>query len=141
MSSLDEETDIILGDFLTYFEATWIGNVQRGRRRLPVFPQELWNVHERVLQDLPRTNNLIEGWHRAFDLRVAITHPTLCRLVDRLRKEQAGNELLIDQTNAGIALPPMKKKYEKVNQRLKDLVEQYDITPVLRFLRSIAHNL
>ena len=61
VSSLDEETDIILGDFLTYFEATWIGNVQRGRRRLPVFHQELWNVHERVLQDLPRTNNSIEG--------------------------------------------------------------------------------
>ncbi|XP_068227979.1 uncharacterized protein [Palaemon carinicauda] len=141
VSSLEKETDNIMGDFLTYFEATWIGNARRGRRRLPVFPQELWNVHERVLQNLPRTNNSIEGCHRAFDLQVAITYPTQCRFADRLRKEQASNKLIIDQANAGIALPPMKKKYENINQQQKDLVEKYDITPVLRFLRSIAHNL
>lgn len=140
-AALDEEMDEILEDFLTYFEATWIGIVQRGRRRRPAFPQELWNVYERVVQDLPRTNNSIEGWHRAFDLRVAITHPTLCRLVDRLRKEQADNELLIEQANAGVALPPIKKKYQYVNQRLKNLVGKYDTTPVLEYLRGIAQNL
>ena len=75
--NLDDETDELLPDFLSYFEATWIGVVQRGRRRRPLFSVSLWNVHGRVEQDLPRTNNSIEGWHHSFDLRVAITHPTI----------------------------------------------------------------
>ena len=115
--------------------------MQRGRRRRPHFPQELWNVHERVVEDFPRTNNSLEGWHRSFDRRVAITHPTLCRLADRLRKEQADNELLIDQVAAGVDLPPTKKKDDYVNQRLKNAVENYHNTPTLEYLRAIAHNL
>ena len=63
-------------------------------------------------------------WHRAFDLRVTITQPTLCLLVDRLRKEQTDNELLVEDANAGVALPPTKKKYEYVTQRLKNIVER-----------------
>ncbi|KAG0723764.1 hypothetical protein GWK47_042004 [Chionoecetes opilio] len=94
----------------------------------------------KVLPDLPRTNNSIEGWHITFDLRVTIKHPTLCRLVDRLRNEQADNELLIDHANAGVVLPT-NKKYEYVNQCLKNLVEKYDTSLVLEYLRGIAHNL
>ena len=139
--SIDEETDEMISSILTYFEATWIGIVQRGRRRRPAFPQELWNVHDRVLDNLPRTNNSVEGWHRAFDLRVRITHPTLCRLVDRLRKEQADNELVIEHVKAGVALPQTKKKYEQVNARLKNIVSNYHVTPILDYLKGVAHNL
>ena len=57
VTSLDEGTDELLNDFLTYFEATWIDIVQHGRRRRPCLPQELWNVHERVAEDLPRMKN------------------------------------------------------------------------------------
>lgn len=37
MRSLDDDTDEALSDFLTYFEATWIGVVQRRCRRSPLF--------------------------------------------------------------------------------------------------------
>ena len=44
-----------------YFETNYIGELQRGRRMLPLFPHELWNMHYRVLNELPRTNNNLEG--------------------------------------------------------------------------------
>ena len=61
MASLDDDTVEILSDILTYLEATWTGGVQRGRRRRSLFGISLWNVHGRVEQDLPQTNNSIEG--------------------------------------------------------------------------------
>ena len=85
-------------------------------------------------------NNPLEGWHRSFDRKVAITHSTLCRLVDRLRKEHADNQLLIEQVDAGVVLPPTKK-YEYANQRVKNVVENYHNTLTLEYLRAIAHNL
>ena len=61
MGSLNDETDGLQSDFPSYFEATWIGVVQRGRRHRPLFAISLWNVNSRVEQDFPRTNNSIEG--------------------------------------------------------------------------------
>ena len=60
LDSLDAGVDQLPTDFLIYFEATWIGVVQRGKRRNPPFPIDLWNVKVRVVDDLPRTNNSVE---------------------------------------------------------------------------------
>ena len=119
VTSLDPETDELLGDFLVYFETTWIGIVQRGRRRRPLFDIDLWNVHDRVENNLPRTNNYIEGWDDACDQRVGVTHRTIRRLVTKNRKDQANNELLLEQISAGISVGPSKKIYQTLNLRLK----------------------
>ena len=54
-----------------YFEDTYIGGLQRrGRRRQPPFAHDMWSVHNRVEEGLPRTNNHIEGWHRRMQSNV-----------------------------------------------------------------------
>jgi hypothetical protein len=141
VASLDDVTDALLGDFLSYFETTWIGVVQRGRRRRPLFNIELWNVNDRVQNDLPRTNNSIEGWHRAFSRRVAITHPTLRRLVIKIRKEQSVTELIIAQNSAGVRVEPPRKCYRILNDRLKALVADFDEDDIMHFIRAVANNL
>ncbi|KAL8578262.1 hypothetical protein ACOMHN_005653 [Nucella lapillus] len=123
MDSLDADTDETLSDFLAYFESTWLGIVQRGRRRLPKFDVAMWNIYNRVGDNLPRTNNSVEGWHRAFDQRMSVTHPTLGRLVSKLRKEQASTELMLEQRAMGVR---MRKKQAE---------------DVLVFLKAVAHNL
>lgn len=64
----------------------------RGRRRRPLFTISLWNVHGRVEQDIPRTNNSIEGWHDSFDLRVQCHHtpddPSISREVGQGTSQQ-----------------------------------------------------
>ena len=65
---------------LDYFETNYIGEVRRGRRRPPMFPHTLWNIHRRVVNDLPRTNNLLEGRHRQFNQCVTIAHPTILEI-------------------------------------------------------------
>ncbi|KAK7487223.1 hypothetical protein BaRGS_00021575, partial [Batillaria attramentaria] len=124
MDSLDADTDETLSDFLVYFESTWLGIVQRGRRRRPKFDVAMWNVYNRVEDNLPRTNNSVEGWHRAFDQRMSVTHPTLGRLVSKLRKEQASTELMIEQHAMGVRMRK-NKQYEVVNTRLQALVARY----------------
>ena len=105
-----------------------------------MFEIGLWNVQERVLDNLPRTNNSLEGWHRAFDQRVRVTHPTYRRLVATLRKEQATNELLIAQVLAGFDVTLIRKSYAAVNDKLKNLVSSYSGDHV-QFLSSVAYNL
>nr|KAG5711699.1 hypothetical protein BaRGS_023463 [Batillaria attramentaria] len=140
MDSLDADTDETLSDFLAYFESTWLGIVQRGRRRRSKFDVAMWNVYSRVEDNLPRTNNSVEGWQRAFDQRMSVTHPTLGRLVSKLRKEQASTELMIEQHAMGVRMRK-NKQYEVVNTRLQALVARYAQDDVLVFLKAVAHNL
>ncbi|CAF5216306.1 unnamed protein product, partial [Rotaria magnacalcarata] len=54
----DDDAD----DFLGYFEKTWIGEPKKrgtGRKK-PLFTIELWNVYDRTVANLPRSNNSIE---------------------------------------------------------------------------------
>mgnify|MGYP006352997835 CR=1 FL=1 len=46
---------------LNYFEDTYIGRRQRRGRQIPLFPIELWNVHQRTIDGQHRTNNDVEG--------------------------------------------------------------------------------
>jgi hypothetical protein len=58
-------------DLILCFEDNFIGRTMtRSRRKNPRFDISMWNSFERVNQDLPRTNNAIEGWHNASHVRV-----------------------------------------------------------------------
>ena len=85
----------------------------------------------------------MEGWHGAFDQRVGITHPTIRRLVNKIRKEQANNEITLVQLSAGVSVRLPKKRYQALNMRLKEIVGDLDpnAESFLNFLRAIAHNL
>ena len=72
-------------------------------RKNPLFPIELWNVHDRVSTNLPRSNNSMEGWHNAF-----AQHPTITKLTDKIRHEQSKFEIDIARIRQGHE--PMSQK-------------------------------
>ena len=73
-------SNILMADFpdsalnvATYFEDTYIGKrLPNNSRRIPPFPIRIWNLYERVREQLPRTNNVVEGWHNAFSSSVGV---------------------------------------------------------------------
>ena len=74
------EGDNRLTPVMDYFEDTFIGRPTRRKgRRAPRVPISLWNVHDRVEEGFPRTNNTVEGWHRSFQSNVGAHHPTIWR--------------------------------------------------------------
>ena len=42
-----------------------------------VFPRNCGLVYERVLNDEPRTTNMLEGWHRRFSTVLTKHHPNI----------------------------------------------------------------
>ncbi|CAF3241198.1 unnamed protein product [Rotaria sp. Silwood2] len=55
----DDEADTLV----EYYEKTWIGEKKKrgAGRKKPKFNNELWNVYERIINDLPRSNNSVEA--------------------------------------------------------------------------------
>ena len=61
-------------DLLEYFEENYISRYRRNApQHIAITLIELWIMFNRTDEELPRTNNSVEGWHRSFQ-----GHPTSC---------------------------------------------------------------
>lgn len=85
----------ILGPLVNYFEDTCIGRpCRRGRIRMAqMFAQSLWNCYEASLDDLIKTNNSVEGWHRGSSHLLSAHQPTIWKFISGLKKDQSLMEL------------------------------------------------
>lgn len=135
-----EHNDLIQ-PIVDYFEDTWIGRPgRRNQRRNPIFPHSLWNCYEATLEDLPKTNNSVEGWHRGFSQLLGASHPSIWKFIDGLKKEQSLNEFKVEQYISGQQPPAGRQIYKDTAERIKRIVENYRERPLLDYLRGISHN-
>ena len=119
---------------VNYFEDNFIGRPdRRGNHRYPVFPLTLWNVNQRVLESLPRTNNSVEGWHCGFQSSLQCSHPTLWKLLDQLIRENELHRLTVVQLLAGQTHKP-KRVYRISNERTVNVVADYSNRTFVEFL-------
>ena len=101
-----------LEPIFNYFEDTYIGRLRRrGGRCDPMFPHIMWSMHERVEEDLPRTNNQVEGWHRKMNTAMGACNPTIWRFLDVLIKEQGLTDLKLNQAQGGHEAPQQRRVY------------------------------
>nr|ACE75420.1 hypothetical protein GIP_L8_0340 [Glyptapanteles indiensis] len=126
---------------LEYFERTWVGTLnRRNRRSVPLFPVGLWNHYETTLNHAERTNNSVEGWHNGFRNRAVVAHVNTWKFIDLLRDCQSDNEIVIEQLLAGRAAAN-RRRYRDHDQRIFNVVQQFDPANILEYLRGVAQNL
>jgi hypothetical protein len=143
IAAFDElHLDAALDPLYDYYEDTFIGRQRRGRRAQPRFAIATWNIHDRVADGLPRTNNSVEGWHRAFNKFVAVDHPSVYHLIGIFHKEQKNTENLLAQMAVGRqVVRNSRAQYVQVTRRLETLLANYDSADKMPFLNGVAHNL
>jgi len=64
-------------------------------------------MFDAVTEGSPRTNNTVEGWHRAFNSALAANHVTVWKFINMLKREQGLQEAKMEQKTAGA---PRQKK-------------------------------
>lgn len=128
-------------DLIRYVEKYYIGILKPNSsscRSTPRFKKETWNVHERVLKNLPRTNNSVESWHSQLsdhdkkDMK-------LVKLIELLRVEQAKTENALAKIKAGYEFKRSKEQVKKDN-RLFKLCTEYNKENLMSFLEGVALN-
>ena len=110
---------------LDYFETNYVGELRRGRRNPPLFAHEMWNMNGRVANNLPRTNNYLDGWHNRFCGMVNHAHPNIRKFLEMFRREATHNEMVMAQILGGANPPPQKRAYRDVTIRIQNLVQNY----------------
>ena len=107
----------------------------------PKFQPKLWCVYERVLNDEPRTTNMLEGWHRRFGIIVAKHHPNIYDFIGCLRSEQSRTETLVSKLIMGEEPKDMKHEIKVKNKRIKKIVQQFGERDPIAYLKGLAYNI
>jgi hypothetical protein len=144
---LDEEVDDVadgedqLRVLMDYFEETYVGGMRRGRRREPPFPPKTWSVRQAALDGTHRTQNRIEGWHRAIQTHFDGAHPTVWTFLTGMHREEGLQYAELVRHRAGAPGPKTKKKYQEITRRIQHMVENYETENRKQFLNSLVHNI
>ena len=130
-----------LNDLVSYFEKTFIGEEKRNRngtttRKAPLFEHKLWNLNKRVLGNLPRTNNSVESWNKAFSSRIC-AHPKIYKLIQRLMTEHKHSEANIIRIETGLR-KHRKVESELTDERLQMCINKYDSEKNMDFLKNVS---
>ena len=133
---MKEIAEIEFEPILVYFEDNYIGKpINETTRKAPLFPIELWNVNKRVIEDLPRTNNPIESWHKQFEMDCK-KHPSFNKLVEQFRLEQNNTEVLHAQIEAGDVYERRKEFLEK-DAKIKDALMNCNKRNVISVIKQL----
>ncbi|CAF4639567.1 unnamed protein product [Didymodactylos carnosus] len=97
----------------------------------------MWNCFERLENDLPRTNNPVEGWNNAMNQFVGAAHPVIYKIIQDIKKEQHSTQILIEKFESGSMKLSRRAKYEKIDQKLQHLVTQYNIMSKAEYFKHL----
>ena len=106
----------------------------------PYFQSEYGMVQKHVINNLPRTNNSVEGFHSALRNCEHSTNLNIWKLIDTLKKEEGLVRAKMTQKLRGDSQRP-HARYANINARLHRLVMAYGTTSKMEFLENIAYNL
>ena len=136
-----QELDVA-DDILQYFEDNYIGIYRRNApRRPPLFAINLWNTFSKTDDELPRTKNIVEGWHWSFQGYVFACHLVFRKFLSVLLKEENMIHISIVQHLAGHPAPPPRQRYLDSSRRILKILDDYPNRQMLHYLRAIAHDL
>lgn len=121
-------------DYREYFERTWIGSRSKASR----YDISLWNIYKLVLEDIPRTNNCLEGWHNG--LRSCLRKSPNCLEFINFLKGQSilTNQKLMEYEESGLRRKQSATTIRNTKS-LKLLVHKYEkFSDKCQYLKRIA---
>ena len=126
---------------MDYIEEDYLGVLRRGRFRRPRFPYAWWGVHDRVQNNLPRTNNAVEGWHNSFNQHVDCHLANVWKLIGVMKKDDDISMVKLVHILQGRPPKNANPVYARVNARVRTVVASYGNRTPLDYLRGISHNI
>lgn len=110
-----------MDEFAEYFERNWVG----GPAQPPRFPIPLWNQYDAIQARLPRTTNLVEGWHNGFKV--------LCVTVSQ--QTETLTDIKHTKINMREQPPKRSRRWISLEERQTAFVDTYDFDDVMSYVR------
>ena len=88
----------------------------------PIFDKYSWNMYDTFIVGLPRSNNLVEGWHNGFLKLVGCFNPTLWTFLTALKREENLTFSKKVKMSLGEGPEPKRRKWRMYDERFSSIV-------------------
>lgn len=135
--------DDSVAPLLDWFQNTYIVGKKRrhsqSTRVEAMFPPNVWSVHDSVVENIPRTQNIIESWHNRWRHLVG-DKPGVYRVIEHIREEEHKVRGQSERALAGICISANKEQQRR-DDNIKRLVQDRANKSTEDYLKGIAYNL
>ena len=124
------------------FEKNYIGLFKTNSQSIRVicrFPINLWNLYERVQQNLPRTNNSVESWHGTIS-ESNNSHLTVNKCIDLFKLEQSNTENWLVHLESGLVVKRKNKTILK-DEMILNVLNTYKLENITSYLENMSFNM
>uniref|UniRef100_A0A915CNQ0 Transposase n=1 Tax=Ditylenchus dipsaci TaxID=166011 RepID=A0A915CNQ0_9BILA len=127
-----------------YIEKTYVRRFDAaGIQCEPLYPVAKWNCHQAVIQQAPRTNNAMEGWHFEFNQKFPKAKMNLSFFILKLREDEQTTWQMATRHAANPADPvrnPRPKAIVKREEQILKLVTDWngDRPWILSFVNAFS---
>ena len=98
------------------------------------------NQYSKVNNNLCRTNNIVEAWHRAISSLFDGKYPSFWKFIEEIKKTLQYQCRIIEQIIVGKTQTPSKRKYRFMKERFLKLVRRFEELSLDDYLRAVAQN-
>ena len=126
--------------FLDYVEKYYIGGRDSisNKRHKAYFPINTWNLHLRILENKPRTNNKVERFNQKIQIDSGGHHLSCLNMIEVLRLEQGNTEAVLAKIDVGAENAKNKLNLE-LDRAYVNVLKQYDSNLIFDFIKKISH--
>lgn len=110
------------------------------KKTKPLFSPQLWSVFDNSNNNMPRTQNIVESWHRRWNTLLNGKKWNLNIMMKELIKEQIRTEQKIQRIIANTPMTPPRKKNKYFEDSLQRIINKREEMDVNEFLRKIAYH-
>ena len=98
-------------------------------------------TYDRVQNDLPRTNDAVEGWHKSFNTNIGGHHVNFLEIPGGYQKGGRLSRVKFVHLQQGRAPANRHIVYAAVNARICNVVASYANRQPMDYIRGIAMNI
>ena len=108
--------------------------------RNPTFSHYRWNQHDATTLLLPRSSNMVEGWHHGFRSMLSYQNPSIWKFLECLKKEQSLTKVKMTKMMMREKAEPRLVKWRRYRlQRIVMIFNDYStVTDCLRCISNLA---
>ena len=135
-----------VGLAVEYQESAEIRNLLKCFASLALIPEtgasflpKVWCPYANAKEMRQKTDNAVEGWHRAIKGSLGYVHPSIFKFVEFLRREQSAAENKLIALQAGNDFPK-SDQYQKNAQRIQNILQQYQNNRIELIFTGLAQN-
>ena len=127
--------------YCSYVERTYIGkiNPRTGDRRDPMFPIDMWNIHDRILSGKHTTNNSVESWNGRWNNTVGSNH-NIFRVISGFKNEDGLARTKLQELVSGRSpeVNPSRKERKTARfEALKRSLSNYNQATLDEFMHGL----